>query len=287
MTHDRKAPSGNPFAEAMSPTDRPYPVTDAHAHLQDDALAACRDAVLADLETIPVACCIVNATHEGDWDAVLALASRHPWMRPAYGVHPWKVSGIPGPSTLARLRQLLMSDTHASVGEIGLDGCAAASAGMAVQLEAFAAQWHVAAELGRAASVHCVRATGDLVRFLATAPVPSPGFLMHGFQGSWETACFLLDRGAHFSFNARFLAAGRGKLCAVYARLPVERLLVESDAPFGPLPTDLARYAIAKAPTLNHPGNVVVALDALANLRKTTPESLAPALASNLARLFG
>jgi TatD DNase family protein len=97
-------------------------------------------------------------------------------------------------------------------------------------------------------------------------------------------------RGGYFSFNGYFLAEPRHRKRNTFKEVPLDRLLVESDAPAMPLPAELNRYPLPGTPdgeTVNHPANVAAAYEELARLRGMTVEELAGVVEGNFWRLFG
>jgi hypothetical protein len=79
---------------------------DAHNHLQDERLDPWRDEIIAQMPQAGIAEMIVNGSSEEDWPAVAKLAHEHPWIRPAFGLHPWYVKER-GPNWLTTLRTIL------------------------------------------------------------------------------------------------------------------------------------------------------------------------------------
>jgi TatD DNase family protein len=122
------------------------------------------------------------------------------------------------------------------------------------------------------------------------AAVPACGFLLHAYGGPLEMVRGFADRGAYFSFSGSFLSAGRERKLEPFCVVPLDRLLVETDAPSMPLPPELDRHPLprdAGGEPVNHPGNLVVAYEGLARLRGMPLAELADAVAENYARLFG
>jgi len=233
------------------------PLFDAHAHLQAPRLAPLLDAVLTDAAAAGVVGIAVNATHEGDWAAVLALAARPrapgaPALRPSLGIHPWRLR-TRTPGWQARLRAALVAHPGAGVGESGLDRAPkglAAAPDAADQAAALGTHLDLGRELGRPVTLHCVRAVGALTAALAArAPFPA-GVILHAWAGSPEATARLAGLGGvHFSVGARQVAAApppgqdRGarqpvspKAWAMLAAIPPDRLLLETDAPDGFVP---------------------------------------------------
>ena len=90
---------------------------DAHNHLQDEWLAPHLDSVAAAATRLGIGAMVVDGTAEHDWPQVAALASRFPFVRPSYGLHPWDIA-TRSPHWLEMLRTQLLADPRAAVGEI-------------------------------------------------------------------------------------------------------------------------------------------------------------------------
>lgn len=260
---------------------------DAHNHLHDARLGPHRVAIFAELARLGVTRAVVNGTREDDWSAVAALAREHAWILPSFGLHPWQVAGRSA-DWLARLRETLDAHPGAAIGEIGLDRWIAGH-DPAVQHEVFAAQLALAAERQLPATIHCVRAWGSLWDLIRTQPVPARGFLLHAYGGPDEMVRGFIARGAYFSFNAYFLHDRKAAQRAVFAKLPADRLLIETDAPdLRPPDTQNPRPLLDSAgQPINHPANLALAYTALADLRQMPVGELAAQVAENFARLFG
>lgn len=260
---------------------------DAHNHLQDSRLRPWRDEILGALPAADIRGVVVNGTRESDWNEVAALAKEHPWIRPAYGLHPWHVAEST-PDWVERLTELLQSDARTSVGEVGLDRWVEGF-DLQVQLAALRTQWHLAARLDRVATVHCLRAWGHLVDFLKDQP-PLRAFLLHSYGGSEELVAGFVERGAYFSFSPYFLHARKARQRETFAKIPLDRLLVETDAPDMLPPPEANENALADALTgapLNHPLNLTMAYAALAELREMPVDELAGHVEANFVRVFG
>lgn len=259
---------------------------DAHNHLQDARLAPHLPAVLGALAPLGLMCAVVNGTREEDWPAVAARAREHAWVRPSFGLHPWHVPHRT-PEWLEALGRQLDAHPTAGVGEIGLDRWIAGH-DLDDQLEVFRAQLALAAAHSRPATIHCLRAWGPLWDVLRTEPLPARGFLLHAYGGPAEMVRGFLDRGAYFSFNAYFLHDRKAAQRDVFRRLPVDRLLVETDAPDLAPPAEKNPHPLADAEgrAINHPANLALAYAALAELRGIPGPVLAGQVARNFGQLF-
>ncbi len=172
---------------------------------------------------------VCAGTGPADWDAVSQAASYIPGLSVAYGMHPWHVRTAADPDLwLEDLKQRLMADKMAAVGEIGLD-FAVRDCPARLQRVAFLAQLRLASVLRRVAVIHCVQAWGPLLDILDEAgPLPR-GFVLHAYGGSVELVAPLARRGAYFSFKGGGDGRGQGKTASRVRAVPPDRLLLESD----------------------------------------------------------
>lgn len=273
---------------------------DAHQHFHFEPLTPHRATIDADLRRIGVSSAVVNGTNEEEWPVVAQLARDHDWIVPSFGVHPWDC-GNRGPDWEKKLRAALAANARAHVGEIGLDRwiidlkpgdprlAGLRIAPLAEQTEVFAAQLALAAELNRAASIHCVQAWGALLAALKKCPRPARGFLLHGYAGPAEMINNFTDLGAYYSFNIQLLEPRHKCRLNNFRHIPAKRLLVETDAPTKPPAGALNRFPLPPASDgspVNHPANIAVAYETLAELRSIPLETLADQVEQNFRRLF-
>ncbi len=272
------------------------PLYDAHNHLQFVELAPHLDRIADELGAIDLAGAVVNGTHpDENWDDVARLAARFPWVKPSYGVHPWDVGSRPA-DWQKKFAARLNAEPHAAVGEIGLDRyildparrddpafADVAAAPLEEQLDVFTWQLQWAAAHARPATVHCLRAWGQLQDVLQETPVPACGFLLHAYGGPPELVPVFAEMGAYFSFNTAHLDPRKTRQRAAFAAVPLDRLLVETDAPAMPPPDPVYRLP---DPNLNHPANLAAAYAGLAELRGLPLDTLTHEVADNFQRLF-
>lgn len=275
---------------------------DAHNHLHFAALEPHWARLLSDLRAIELGGAVVNGTSEEEWPAVSALARAHAWIVPSYGVHPWD-AGNRSPGWQAALRARVVAEPASHVGEIGLDRWIIDDlkpddprlAGLRIapleeQAEVFSWQLALAAELNRAASIHCLRAIGPLQEILRASRRPARGFLLHAYSGPLELVEPLAALGAYFSYNGYYLRARHAAKSQVFAAVPADRLLVETDAPAMALPAPHVRFplpAAADGQRVNHPANLAATYAALAEIRSVSSAELAAQVERNFKRLFG
>ncbi|GFP85373.1 uncharacterized deoxyribonuclease busg_343 [Phtheirospermum japonicum] len=142
----------------------------------------------------------VNGVSEKDWHLVKEMSDTYPSVIPNLGLHPWFISGR-SPDWLNTLKKFLVANPNAAIGEIGPDkGSIRKQIDFTDQVKVFRQQLHLAKELQKSASVHYVRAFGDLLEILKpVGPFPS-GVILHPYLGSTEMVSQLLSLKAYFSF---------------------------------------------------------------------------------------
>jgi TatD DNase family protein len=280
---------------------------DAHNHLQDDRFGGSQTELITQAGAVGVVGMVVNGACAGDWPRVVDIASSHPGVIPAFGWHPWylheRTTGW-----LEQLESFLDRFPTASVGEIGLDRwileqpasvrsryqpdlgeCPPAS--LETQTQAFVAQWKLAIQLDRTVTIHCLNAWGRLMELIRVLKAPSRGFLLHSYGGSAELVPELARMGAYFSFPGYFALDRKQRQREVFRHIPLDRLLVETDAPDQLPPTSLVRFPLfgpePERRNLNHPANLPDIYAFLADWLAIPLSVLEARVELNFRRLFG
>ena len=248
-------------------------MTDAHNHLQQLSDPA---EALAQAKELGVTRMLVNGTSEQDWPQVAELAQHHPEVFPAFGLHPWE---IPHRSSdwLTTLRHFLKSNPTASIGECGLDRWKKPF-DLPDQINCLQAQLDLANELQRPLTIHCLQAWGPLLELLQQQAILQP-FLLHAYSGSTELVPPFTELGAYFSFSGYFLHERKAAARETFQQIPLDRLLLETDAPAMLPPTEHQRIPLPN--NQNHPANLSSFLPPLATLRKIEPATLKAQLKTN------
>jgi len=153
------------------------------------------------------------------------------------------------------------------VGEAGLDG--AAKVPMDTQLQTLRSILGVLADEPRILSLHSYRATDQVLDELSSRPVP--GAVLHWWLGSAAATRRAVDLGCYFSVNAAMF-----RHSAMLRHVPVDRLLAETDHPYGD----------RTGPEPRQPGNVLPVEHALARLHGLEPEDMRRKLCRNLGQLL-
>jgi TatD DNase family protein len=252
---------------------------DTHAHLDDGRFAADLPEVLARARAAGVVQVVAVATTAPSSAASLALAGRHGELFATAGLHPNEVMQA-GPGAWDEVVALAGREQVVGVGETGLDRHWD-STPFAIQEDYFARHLELGRRLGKAVVIHCREAEADVLRLLRAdferhGPIRG---VMHSFTGEWATAEACLALGLHVSFAGMLTYKNAQALREVAARVPLERVLVETDSPYlAPVPLRGKR---------NEPGYVVHTGACLAGLHGMTAEALAARTTSNARELFG
>lgn len=259
---------------------------DAHNHLQDDRFAGRQAELLRETASIGVAAMVVNGSCESDWPDVEALARQSSMVIPSYGLHPW-YHGERSRDWLDGLAAFL-DRAPSAVGEIGLDRWKE-DLPYEEQEGVFLEQLALACRLDRPVSIHCLKAWGRLLELLNAHPVPAPGFLLHSYGGPAEMAPAFARRGAYFSFPGFYAHERKARQRDAFRQIPVDRLLVETDAPDQGLPDELNKHPMqdSNGTVINHPANIEVVYRVLADVRGIPRDELAARVSENFTRLFG
>jgi TatD DNase family protein len=273
---------------------------DSHAHLDSERYAEDRTAMLGRAWEAGVGAILAIGIgeHAAGMDGAFDLCREFnqlpesgrglPKLYASAGVYPHNTPEIDA-AVLAKLDRLLSEPEVIACGEIGIDyyhegaSKAAQRAGLIQQLE-------IAASRKRPILIHC-RPKDDMVEAGAGAwedlflvlnehwRRTGLGGVMHCFGGGWEEAQRSLDLGFLCSFAGNFTYPKAQALREVAARLPLESLLVETDAPWlAPAPERGKR---------NEPAWVRRTAQALAEVRGASMEEIEAATTKNFCRLFG
>ncbi|MDR1464176.1 MAG: TatD family hydrolase [Oscillospiraceae bacterium] len=207
-------------------------IFDSHAHYTDHRFSDDLGTVLDSLPAQGVHAVLCCGSDLADSRAALRLADQRPWIFAACGVHPHEAA-MASEADYAALRELLRAERCVAVGEIGLDYHYDFSP-RAVQFDVFRRQLALAAEAALPVVVHDREAHEDTLRLLREFRPQggAPWGVVHCFSGSLEMAKELLALGLLLGFGGAVTFRNARKPLAVAAEIPLDRLLLETDAPY-------------------------------------------------------
>jgi TatD DNase family protein len=253
---------------------------DTHAHLDADAFAEDLDEALARAESAGVSRVFtIGITLETSRSAV-ALAEKYPRVSAVVGIQP-NYAAEAGPTDLADIETLLTHPKVVGIGETGLDRYWD-FAPLDVQAEFFRAHLRLAFQYQLPFIIHCRDAEDDVLSVLNEFHGQKPfRGVMHSFCGSPASAESFLDMGLHLSFSGMLTYRKNEELRAIAKATPLDRLLVETDAPYL-VPTP-HRGKVKR----NEPAFVAHTAQTLAELHGLSLEDMARQTTQNVRNLFG
>jgi len=248
-------------------------VIDSHAHL--DLIERPPTEVVADAEAAGVHRVLTIGIDGNSCRAALQLAEDFPQVKVAVGRHPNAATGFDD-ADRAELAALAAHDDCVAIGETGLDYYRD-GAPRPDQARAFAAQLELARELDKPVVIHTRAAEDDTLDLLAEH-AGGVRVVLHCFSMPDRLdAC--LERGYWISFAGNVTYPKAPELREAAARVPPDRLLVETDSPF------LAPQPVRGKP--NEPRHVVATARVVAETRGVAYEALEHEVERNAAALFG
>ena len=246
---------------------------DTHAHL--DACTRPEADLVADAERAGVRRVLAIGMDGASCRAALAAAEAFPQVHAAVGRHPTLSTGFDD-ADAAELAALAGHDRCAAIGETGLDFKRDYAPRPDME-RAFRAQIELGLETGKPLVIHTREAADETIAML-DAHAPGHATVIHCFSLTAHLeAC--LERGWWISFAGNVTYPGSGELRAAAERVPENRLLVETDAPY------LAAQPVRGQE--NEPAHVVHTARALAALRGVSYEQLERTVERNAAEVFG
>ncbi|HLL71685.1 MAG TPA: TatD family hydrolase [Pyrinomonadaceae bacterium] len=254
---------------------------DSHAHIDGAEYDADRDEVVERAREAGVVAILNVGTgdpHGGELERAVEVAGRYEGVYASVGVHPHDAR-LFDERAAERVRELARaSERVIAWGEIGLDYHYDNSP-REVQREVFTRQLRMARELNLPVIIHSREADDETVEILrAEWDGAVRGGIMHCFGGGYEMAASVLELGFMISFAGNVTFKKAEALRDVARRIPLERMLVETDCPFlTPVPFRGRR---------NEPARVVETARCLAELRGVEPEEFGRVTTDNFLRFF-
>lgn len=250
---------------------------DTHAHLDEDAFTGDLAGTLERAREAGIAAVVTIGTTAASSRRTLEIAQEHPMAHAAVGVHP-NYAAVATDDDWAAIEMLSQHPRVKAIGETGLDRYWDHTP-IDVQVEWFRRHLALSRRCGKPFIVHCRDAEPDVLKELERAFADGPlNGVMHSFCGSADTADRCLAMGMHLSFAGMLTYKKNEGLRALSATLPLDRLLVETDAPYlSPAPHRGKR---------NEPAFVKFTAQCLAEARGLTLSDVAEATTANAKRLF-
>jgi len=244
---------------------------DVHAHLSAEDFATDLEAVLQEAATAGVERVLAVGETLEDAERNLQLAERYPMVKPCAGLHPTIVDQDHAQAVIEFIKK--HRDRLVAIGEVGLDyWVIQEEADREIQRRILACFVHLGNDLDLPLNVHSRSAGRTTIAFLKEHGARR--VLLHAFDGKASVALEGVAEGYLFSIPPSVVRSPQKQ--RLVRRLPLESLLLESDAPvLGPDPSGR-----------NEPKNVTIACQAIAELKGLPVEEVAAVTTENARRLF-
>ena len=250
-------------------------LVDSHCHLDFPELADQLPAVMSRMSDQGIAAALVAGVTLERLPAMMDIVARFDNLYAAVGVHP---DGEDGEEpTAERLLELALHPSVVAIGETGLDYYRL-QGDLEWQRRRFRVHIDAARRCGKPLIIHTRAARLDTLRILEEERAGEVGGVFHCFTEDRETAWRAVELGFYVSFSGILTFKNAVELREIAAELPLERLLVETDAPYlAPVP---------HRGKLNEPAYVRHVAEELARVRNMPLDALAEATTANFRRLF-
>jgi TatD DNase family protein len=247
---------------------------DSHCHIDVAEFASDRDQVLQRARRNGVRELLVPAVDAAHWDSLIALCRQDSGLFPALGLHPVYLEQH-SRKDIDALEHAVAQHRPVAVGEIGLDYFVT-ELDRSRQQVLFEAQLEVARNASLPVVLHVRKAHDQVLATLRRITVP--GGTAHAFNGSLQQAQQYIDMGFKLGFGGTLTYERSNKIRALARQLPVDALVLETDAP------DMV--VAAHRGERNSPEYLTDCLQALAEIRDEAPEYLAARTTANARAAF-
>jgi TatD DNase family protein len=247
---------------------------DSHCHLDAPEFDADRDAVIARARSAGVVAQVIPAVDASGWPKLSALCASHEGLHPAYGLHPMYLAEH-REEHIAALRELLSTERAVAVGECGLD-FHVPGLDETRQRFFFDEQLKIARDFDLPVILHARKAVDAVIS--SVRHIGGLRGVVHSFSGSEQQAEQLWKLGFYLGIGGPVTYERAQRLRRTVAAMPIEFLLLETDAPDQP-------DAMHRGER-NEPARLTVVRDCIVELRQMSPDALAVATSRNAARLF-
>ncbi len=261
-------------------------LTDTHCHLNLNTFQDILEPVLQRAWERGIGRILIPGIDVETSRSAIALAERHPSLYAAVGVHPGDASTWTG-DTLAALRELARNPKVAAIGEIGLDYYRDRSP-RPLQRQVFQAQLELAAELQLPVVIHNRESFEDVWNALsdwqarllsAGSPLSGRPGVLHSFDGSAAAARQAIEKGFFIGISGPVTFKNARERQALVTGLPLDYLLIETDAPFLTPHPYRGRWP-------NEPAYVAFVAEKIAELQGLPLETILKTTWQNAAKVF-
>ena len=250
-------------------------LVDSHCHLDAAEFDADRVQVIARARQAGVTRQVVPAVDAAEWPKLREVCAADAGLHAAYGLHPMYLTAHRD-EHLSQLREWIEREQPVAVGECGLDYFVE-GLDRDLQHHYFENQLQLAREYDLPVIVHARRAVDDVIA--AVRRIGGLRGVVHSYSGSEEQARQLWKSGFLLGLGGPVTYDRANRLRRLAATMPIEYLLLETDAPDQP--------GAGHQGQRNEPARLRQVADAIAALRDEPVETIAATTTANACRLFG
>lgn len=204
---------------------------DSHCHLDFTQFDSDRSSVVSQCEQLGIKGILIPGVAAAKWQQQLTLCQSSSCLFPALGLHPYFLNDY-SPEDITQLSNLMSQHPVVGVGEIGLDF--AIDVDESLQIQVFEQQLKIAADFDLPVILHHRKSHNQLIRILKKR-VRVKGGMVHGFTGSLKQTEEYTRLGFKLGVGGSITYARAQKTRETLAQVPLEHLLLETDAPDMPL----------------------------------------------------
>lgn len=259
----------------------PLSFFDSHCHFDVAEFDQSRDIIWSDAQSMDINQLLIPSVSPDTWKKAKLIAENHKGIYWAAGLHPWWIANyVLTPDWESELKKLLQDAQQdrncIAIGETGLDGLIDTS--REIQIRAFELHLEAATQFSKPLIVHSRKTHADLFRIIKNFHSLSGG-VVHAFSGSYEQAKLFVDAGFYLGVGGVITYERANKTREAIKKIPLEYLLLETDAPDMPLQGEQGK--------INSPVNLLRIANHLAELKQQSLDLIARVTTENANRLFG
>ena len=252
---------------------------DTHCHLDFSVFDNDRSDVIKSCQSLGIQQFIIPGVYPEQWQQSFHLFKDHKNIHTIAGLHPWFISKLERPDNITEfqtaLRNFIINHQSIAIGECGLDKMI--DEAFSTQIALFKAQLDIANELDLPIVIHHRKTHQETLQLLKAAK-PSKGGVIHAFSGSYDIAKQYCDLGFKLGIGGTITYPRANKTREAIKKLPLEALLLETDAPDMPIN--------GKQGERNSPEYLPSILSALSDLLKIKLDIIAKETTNNAQKLF-
>ena len=250
-------------------------IIDSHCHIDFEIFDNDRQQVLQRATSANVTKIIVPGVMQSTWSRIKSCCEENSGLYPCYGLHPYFIDKHKL-QHLNDLKNCIDKDKPVAVGECGLDFFMK-DLDVDTQSYYFEQQLDIALEFNLPVVIHARKSTEAVIK--AIKGRSGLCGMIHSYSGSYEQAIQLIKMGFYLSFGGPITYASSSRLRKLVKQLPLEAILVETDAPDQPVATAAGKR--------NEPAFVVDVIQSMAELHNTSFDNIAKITENNAINLFG